>query len=148
MSRGDERISAAADGVAGQVVGRVVVCAGADLVDIDDIRGLLARQPRFADRYFTADERAYCLLRRDPAERFAVRFAAKEAVVKALGTGLTGVALREIEVLRHHSGQPALALAGRAAALAEAAGVHSWLVTLTHSRQLAYAFVAGVGQAP
>ncbi|WP_328653343.1 holo-ACP synthase [Micromonospora sp. NBC_00330] len=146
VSRGDEWIAAAADSVAGQVVGRVVVCAGTDLVDVDDIRALLARQPRFADRHFTPGERAYCLLERDPAERFAVRFAAKEAVLKALGTGLTGVALREIEVVRRHSGQPALALAGRAAALAAAAGVHSWMITLTHSRHLAYAFVAGVGQ--
>ncbi|MEU7850228.1 holo-ACP synthase [Micromonospora parva] len=146
MSRGDERIVAAADSAARQVVGRVVVCAGTDLVDVDDIRALLARQPRFAERHFTAGERAYCLLERDPAERFAVRFAAKEAVLKALGTGLSGAALREIEVVRRHSGQPELALAGRAAALAEAAGVHSWLVTLTHSRHLAHAFVAGVGQ--
>ncbi|MEH0927150.1 holo-ACP synthase [Micromonospora sp. CPCC 205558] len=148
MSRGEEKIAAAADSAARQVVGRVVVCVGTDLVDVDDIRALLARQPRFADRHFTSGERAYCLLENDPAERFAVRFAAKEAVLKALGTGLSGSALREIEVVRRHSGQPALTLAGRAAVLAEAAGVHSWLITLTHSRHLAYAFVAGLGQRP
>ncbi|MEU7590385.1 holo-ACP synthase [Micromonospora sp. NPDC049230] len=146
MSQGDERIAAAAADAARQVLGRVVVCAGTDLVDVDDVRALLARQPRFAERHFTPAERAYCLLVRDPAERFAVRFAAKEAVLKAFGTGLSGAGLREIEVVRRQSGQPALALAGRAATLAEAAGVHSWLITLTHSRHLAYAFVAGVGR--
>ncbi|MFG2049307.1 holo-ACP synthase [Micromonospora sp. NPDC048935] len=146
MSQGDERIAASAADAARQVLGRVVVCAGTDLVDVDDIRALLARQPRFADRHFTPGERAYCLLDRDPAQRFAVRFAAKEAVLKALGTGLSGAALREIEVVRGPSGPPALALAGRAATLAEAAGVDSWLITLTHSRHLAYAFVAGVGR--
>ncbi|GAA1783477.1 holo-ACP synthase [Luedemannella flava] len=123
-----------------------MVCVGTDLVDIDDIRGLLARRPAFAERHFTAREREYCLRATDPAERFAVRFAAKEAVLKAFGTGLRGAALHEIEVVRADSGQPALLLAGRAVALAEAAGVRSWLITLTHSRHLAHALVAGLSE--
>jgi holo-[acyl-carrier protein] synthase len=147
MSQGDEEIAASVDGTVRQVLGRVV-CAGVDLVDIDDIRAILARQPRFADRHFTAREREYCLLASDPAGRFAARFAAKEAVLKAFGTGLSGAALREIEVVRRDSGQPALVLAGRAVMLAEAAGIGSWLITMTHSRHLAHAFVAGLSDGP
>jgi holo-[acyl-carrier protein] synthase len=107
------------------------------------LRATLARQPRFAGHVFTPAERAYCEIPDDSAERCAVRFAAKEAALKALGVGLTGSVLTEIEVLHTPSGSPALQLTGRAAALAEKAGVRSWLVTLTHSRSLAHAFVAG-----
>lgn len=144
MSLGDEEIAASVDSAARRVLGREVVCVGTDLVDIDDIRAILARQPWFADRHFTAGEREYSLLASDPAERFAARFAAKEAVLKAFGTGLSGAGLREIEVVHRDSGQPALVLAGRAVMLAEAAGVRSWLITMTHSRHLAHAFVAGL----
>ncbi|GGY44003.1 holo-ACP synthase [Streptomyces omiyaensis] len=127
------------------LVGRRVLCVGTDLVDVADIRAALTRQPRFRTKVFTDAERAYCDVLGDPAERYAVRFAAKEAVLKALGTGLSGAALTEIEVLRAPGGAPSLLLSGRAAALAEAAGVRSWLVSLTHTATRAHALVAGVG---
>ncbi|QES17137.1 holo-[acyl-carrier-protein] synthase [Streptomyces venezuelae] len=127
------------------MVGRRVLRVGTDLAEVDEIRAVLARQPRFAPRVFTAGERAYCDVPADPAERYAVRFAAKEAVLKALGVGLTGAVLTEIEVLRAPSGSPSLRLTGRAARLAEEAGVRTWLITLTHTRTLAHAFVAGLG---
>jgi len=127
------------------LVGRRVLCVGTDLVDVADMRAALARQPRFRTKAFTEAERAYCDVLDDPAERYAVRFAAKEAVLKALGTGLSGAALTEIEVRRAPDGRPSLALLGRAAALAEAAGVRSWLVSLTHTATRAHALVAGVG---
>jgi holo-[acyl-carrier protein] synthase len=133
-------IQAAADGL----IGKVVICVGTDLVDIDEMRTALARQPRFAERVFTAAERAYCEILADPAERFAARFAAKEAVLKALGVGLSGVRLTEIEVTRLASGQPRLSLTGRAAALADGAGVGSWLLTLSHGNTLAHALAAGL----
>jgi holo-[acyl-carrier protein] synthase len=135
------------DAAAGRVLGRVVVCVGTDLVDIDDVRGILVRRPRFPHRYFTDREREYCLLTSDPAERFAARLAAKEAVVKALGVGLSGAALTDIEVVRRDSGQPQLTLTGRAAVLADAAGIRSWMITLAHSRHVAHAFVAGLSDA-
>ncbi|MEU9058728.1 holo-ACP synthase [Streptomyces sp. NPDC048430] len=134
----------AAAAAAAGLVGRPVLCVGTDLVDVDEMRATLARQPRFAGHVFTPAERAYCEIPDDSAERYAVRFAAKEAVLKALGVGLTGSVLTEIEVLHTRSGSPALQLTGRAATLAEEAGVRSWLVTLTHSRSLAHAFVAGL----
>ena len=140
-----ETIAAAVDDAASALVGRVVRGVGTDLVEVDEMRALMSRQPRFAAHVFTEDERAYCERFADPAERYAVRFAAKEAVLKALGVGLTESVLTEIEVRRQAAGPPSLHLAGRAAALAEAAGISSWLITLTHTRHLAHAFVAGMG---
>lgn len=130
-------------GAAG-LVGRPVVAIGADLVDIDRIRRVIERQPRFVDRVYTAGERAYCLKRRDPAERYAARFAAKEAVLKALGTGLGGADFADIEVVRLDSGQPTLRITGRAARRAAELGIGSWLITLSHSDHLAQAVVAGL----
>jgi holo-[acyl-carrier protein] synthase len=127
------------------LVGRVVVAIGADLVDIDRIRAVIERQPRFVERVYTERERAYCLQRHDPAERFAARFAAKEAVLKALGTGLGGADFVDIEVVRLDSGQPTLRLAGRAAARAAELGIAAWLITLSHADHVAQAVVAGLG---
>jgi holo-[acyl-carrier protein] synthase len=121
------------------------LCIGTDLADVAEIRNALVRQPSFAARVFTEAERAYCEIAKDPAERYAARFAAKEAVLKALGTGLAGAPLTDIEVRRAPEGRPLLHLAGRAAALAEAAGVRSWLISLTHTATQAHAMVAGVG---
>ncbi|WP_435972734.1 holo-ACP synthase [Streptomyces sp. Qhu_M48] len=135
-----EATVAAASGL----VGRRVLRVGTDLVEVDEMRAVLARQPRFSARVFTTAERAYCDIPADSAERYAVRFAAKEAVLKALGVGLTGSVLTEIEVVRAPSGSPSLRLTGRAAGLAEEAGIRSWLITLTHTRTLAHAFVAGL----
>ncbi|MEV4937062.1 holo-ACP synthase [Streptomyces zaomyceticus] len=141
---GDRVIAEAAASAAHGLVGRRVLRVGTDLVEVDEMRAVLDRQPRFAARVFTPGERAWCDVPADSAERYAVRFAAKEAVLKALGVGLTGSVLTEIEVVRAASGCPSLRLTGRAAALAEEAGVRSWLITLTHTRTLAHAFVAAL----
>jgi holo-[acyl-carrier protein] synthase len=134
------------DQVPESVLGRVVVAIGADLVDIDRLRAVIDRQPSFVDRVYTAAEREYCLRRNDPAERFAARFAAKEAVLKALGTGLGGADFTDIEVVRRDSGEPELRLRGRAARRAEELGIGEWLITISHSDHLAQVFVAGLGQ--
>ncbi|WP_306330048.1 holo-ACP synthase [Streptomyces venezuelae] len=139
------KVGEAAAAAALALVGRRVLRVGTDLAEVDEIRAVLARQPRFATRVFTSGERAYCDVPADPAERYAVRFAAKEAVLKALGVGLTGAVLTEIEVVRAPSGSPSLRLTGSAATLAEEAGIRTWLITLTHTRTLAHAFVAGLG---
>jgi len=106
-----------------------VLGVGVDLCDVDRMRRVLARTPGFVARVFTAGEQAYCREQRDPAERFAARFAAKEAVLKAMGVGLGACAFREIEVVRAESGRPSLALHGSAAGLAEARGIGAWHVT-------------------
>lgn len=112
---------------------------GVDLVDVARLRRALARTPGLVTRLFTEGERAYAETGADPTERYAVRFAAKEAVMKALGVGIGAVGWHDIEVVRAPSGQPAVVLTGRAADLATERGVASWLLTLTHTTTLAEA---------
>lgn len=96
----------------------------------------------FLRRVFTGAEAEYCLSHRDSGPHFAARFAAKEAVSKALGTGIgESAAFREIEVTRNHAGAPGILLHGTAAATAAAQGVVSVQVSLTHTGQTAAAMV-------
>lgn len=106
---------------------------GIDLLEIDRMERALERHPRLAERVFTAAERDYASARARPGRHLAVRFAAKEAVVKALGLS-GGFGLREIEVLAGEP--PTVRLAGRAAA---AAGDRRVEISLTHSRDNAAA---------
>ncbi|MGI8755524.1 MAG: holo-ACP synthase [Acidimicrobiales bacterium] len=117
---------------------------GVDLVDVDRMRRVLARTPTLVDRLFTDGEKAYARGAVDPAERFAVRFAAKEAAMKALGVGLGAVDWHDIEVVRADSGAPLLRIAGRAEKLADAAGVSEWRLSLTHTSTLAEAVVVAL----
>jgi holo-[acyl-carrier protein] synthase len=121
-----------------------VLGVGVDLCEVDRMRRVLARTPGFAARVFTEDEQAYCRRRRDPVERFAARFAAKEAVLKAMGVGVGACALREIEVVREESGAPSLVLHGAAANLAAARGIARWHVSLSHTSRVAEALVIAV----
>lgn len=112
---------------------------GVDLVEIDRIARILDRWGgRFLEIVFTPEEVAECGL---AAPRLAARFAAKEAVMKALGTGRIGVNWREIEVITEPSGRPRLALHGAARQRAADRGWISVEVSLTHSRTQALAFV-------
>lgn len=112
---------------------------GSDLVEIPRFRLALARRPALAERIFSEAEREYALRFREPVPRLAARFGAKEAVMKALGVGLWKFALRDVEVVRLASGQPELALHGRAAELAAQRGVTGWKLTLSHSDFMAMA---------
>jgi len=127
-----------------QLVGLNVVRVGVDLVEISRIASALER-PGFAKRCFTSAEREYCDLASNSAERYAVRFSAKEAVLKALGVGLGGVAWHEIEVVRKDSGEPELLVTGKGAELARSFGIERWLITMTHSKTAAHALVVGMG---
>jgi holo-[acyl-carrier protein] synthase len=118
-----------------------VIGVGTDLCSVSRMRVALARTPSLADRVFTREEREYCERRRDPAERFAARFAAKEAVLKAMGAGLGACSLREIEVLRADAGAPSVALHGAAARLADSRGVQQLHLALSHDRDTAIAVV-------
>ena len=122
-----------------------ILGVGVDLCEVERMRRAVARTPGFVGRVFTAGERDYCLARRDPSERFAARFAAKEAVLKAMGVGVGACALREIEVVRAESGQPGLVLHGGAADLAADRGVAAWHLSLSHSATMAEALVVAVG---
>jgi phosphopantetheine--protein transferase-like protein len=120
----------------------VVVGLGTDLVDLDRFRLAAERTPGILQRYFTEGEREYAERRRDPIERYAARFAAKEAVLKALGLGIGACELAEIEVVRdEESGAPALVLHGKASALAEERGIVDWKLSLTHTETAAHAVV-------
>jgi holo-[acyl-carrier protein] synthase len=121
-----------------------VVGVGVDAVDVERFRQILARRPNFAARFFSETERADAGRSADPTESLAARFAAKEAVMKALGTGLGGIALTDIEVRctpgsGSTSGAPYVVLHGAAAALAHDRGARLH-VSLTHTTQLALAF--------
>jgi holo-[acyl-carrier protein] synthase len=118
----------------------MVMGVGTDLVEIERFRLAMSRRGnRFTERLFSDDERRYADRHRDPAPRLAARFAAKEAVMKALGVGLWKFAFRDVEVVRAASGAPSLALRGRAAELATERGVGSWLLSLSHTDATAIA---------
>lgn len=121
----------------------MIVGSGIDLAEIGRLQQSIDRYgSRFLDRIYTAAEQAYCLRKRNSAESFAARFAAKEAGAKALGTGISqGVSWREIEVVRERSGRPTLELHGRAAQIAARLGVVRIALSITHTTGLAMASV-------
>jgi holo-[acyl-carrier protein] synthase len=112
---------------------------GIDAVDVERFRAVLARRPAMSQRLFTDGERAYGDRHRDSAPRLAARFAAKEAVMKALGVGLGAFAFHDVEVVSAPSGAPSLVLRGQAAELATRRGVVGWRVSLTHTERMAEA---------
>jgi holo-[acyl-carrier protein] synthase len=121
----------------------VIAGSGIDIIEIERVKRTIDRfGKRFLDRVYLAAEQAYCLRKRNAAESFAARFAAKEAAAKALGTGIRhGVNWLEIEVVREPSGKPTLRFHGRAAQRADSLGVVRSSLSLTHSTGLAVATV-------
>ena len=112
---------------------------GTDLVDLDRFRAALERTPGLKRRCFTADEQAYAERRDDPVERYAARFAAKEAVMKAMGTGMAGASFREIRIRHQDSGQPFVELLGATRKRAQSMGIGAWHLSITHTRKTAAA---------
>ncbi len=123
-----------------------IIGLGLDATDIPRIAGTIERfGDRFLRRVFTDGEIAYCTARRTPSIHFAGRFAAKEAAMKALGTGHTQQVLwRDVEVVRR-GGPPQLTFHGGAGRRFSAIGAHSSLLTITHSDSLAMAQVLILG---
>ena len=123
---------------------------GVDLVHLPRMRDVIERwQERFLRRVFTDGEIAYCRARRDPTQHFAVRFAAKEAGLKALGTGLRpGINWRELEVRRERGQAPTMVLRGRTQAIARAKGASRVLLSLSHDGDYAMAHALLVGDSP
>jgi holo-[acyl-carrier protein] synthase len=119
----------------------MVLGLGTDLIEIERVQASMDRfGERFLDRVFTEGEIAYCMRKKQSAESFAARFAAKEAGAKALGTGISrGVSWKEIEVRREIGQRPTLHFSGRAQELADAIGVRRVQLSLSHSRKLAMA---------
>lgn len=121
----------------------MIVGIGLDVVEVSRIRGLRERRgERFTRRVFTADELAWCEARADPAPSLAARFAAKEAGMKALGSGWAeGVGWHDLAVVSPPGRPPALELRGEAARRAANLGVSSVHVSLTHDAGVAAAVV-------
>ena len=121
----------------------MIVGVGVDLVELERIREIHQRHgARFTDRVLTPAEKAYVLEDRDPAARLAGRWAAKEAAVKALGTGIAaGVGWRDLEILPDEFGKPVLSFSGGALTRARQLNATRWHVSITHSKSMAMAQV-------
>ena len=119
---------------------------GIDLVDVNRFRESLEKGgEKFRNRIFTPAERDSCEARKDPTPHYAARFAAKEAAMKALGTGWSGgIAFTDFEIHSEGSGPPALQVAGKAAKVATEHGIEAWTLSLTHTDHTAGAVVLAI----
>jgi holo-[acyl-carrier protein] synthase len=122
----------------------MIVGVGVDIVDVRRFSATLARTPRVVQRLFTDAERASV---RDDPTRLAARFAAKEALAKALGAP-GGLRWHDAEVVREESGRPRLTLTGTVAQAAVRSGIRSWQVSLSHDAGMAVAMVVGESEQP
>jgi len=120
-----------------------IVGLGVDICEIARMERALGRHPTMRARVFTPEEIAYCDGKARPAESYAGRFAAREAVIKALG-GYRGKLWQDISVTRHPSGAPIIALAGNAKRRADALGITRVMITFTHEKTSAVAFAVAV----
>jgi holo-[acyl-carrier protein] synthase len=118
-----------------------IIGHGIDLVEVARISDMIRRHGnRFLHRCFTPAERKYCRRFRDAAPHFAGRFAAKEAIVKALGTGLSGkISWTEMEILPDAQGKPVPAFTGHTRRLAAALGITKWHISISHTLEHAMA---------
>jgi holo-[acyl-carrier protein] synthase len=114
---------------------------GIDAVDIERFRRSLARTPSMHQRIFTDHELAYVAPKADPVPSLAARFASREAVMKAMGLGLGAFGFHEVWVEHRESGEPHLNVTGRAAELADERGIETWHLSITHTDQVAIAYV-------
>ncbi len=117
---------------------------GVDIVEIDRMAAALERHPGMRERLFSEQERAYCEKRNKPEVHYALRFAAKEAVLKALGTGFAGMKFTDVEVARDAGGRPTPRLSGRAAEVAEQIGVRELHLSLSYTHTTAVASAVAI----
>ncbi|NLS44951.1 MAG: holo-ACP synthase [Firmicutes bacterium] len=117
---------------------------GVDIIEVSRIRELMERKgERLRGRVFTDIELEAA--KGGHYEKLAGRFAAKEAVSKALGQGISGIGWNEIEIMNEPSGKPFVCLHGRAKELAQARGIGTMLITMSHTEALAIAFAVAIG---
>ena len=121
----------------------MIIGIGTDLAEVPRIRRSIENYgDRFLQRIYTEGERAYSSRKANAAERFAARFAAKEAGMKAIGTGLRhGITWKDFEVVNEPSGRPTLVLSGVAKQIAERLGTQRISLSLTHTAEMAFAVV-------
>lgn len=123
----------------------MIIGIGIDAVEIERFRQALERTASLKERLFTADELSYVQPQVDPSASLAARFAAREAVMKALGVGLGAFDFHDVSVCRASSGQPDLLVVGRAQQLATDQGIARWHLSLTHTESIAMAYVIASG---
>jgi holo-[acyl-carrier protein] synthase len=120
----------------------MIVGIGTDIIEIARIERLLTKQKRFQKRIFTEVEIAYCETKKNNAQNYAARFAAKEAFLKAIGTGWRqGVAFKEIELVNNEQGKPEIFLSGKAKEIADNLGITNIQVSVSHLKDFAIAVV-------
>lgn len=125
-----------------------IIGIGTDIAEIDRVEAMVKKHEKsFLERVFTADERAYCQTKKRGAQHYAGRWSAKEAVLKALGTGWAdGIAWTDVEVRTSVEGKPSIRLIGGALKTAEALGVTEVLITISHCDLYATATAIAVGE--
>jgi len=125
-----------------------IVAHGIDLVDCPRIEEMMKRHDeRFADRVFTAKERAYAEANKNRIEKLAGRFAAKEAILKLMGTGWRGkIAWTDIEIVNNSAGKPEVTLSGEVKKLAERLRIKHISVSITHTANFAIASAVALAQ--
>ena len=125
-----------------------IVAHGIDLVDFPRIEEMVKRHgERFVNRIFTAAEQAYAEANKDRVEKLAGRFAAKEAILKLMGTGWRGkIAWTDIEVVNNPAGQPQVTLSGEVEKLAEGLGIKHISVSITHTANFAIASAVAIAK--
>lgn len=123
----------------------MIIGIGTDIIEIERIKqAIMAGEGRFAARVFTPGEITYCRAKKNPYPSFAARFAAKEAVLKALGCGFSGVRWQDIEVVKQ-DGAPGIFLRGKTLEIARELGISQVMISLAHSNSHAVAYAVALG---
>ena len=120
------------------------VGVGVDLLEIDRMEHAIERRPRILMRVFSSGEREYAWSKARPAAHYAAFFAAREAVLKALGQGFAGIAYQDVEVIHDSNGKPGILLRGNALALAQKQGIIEIQISLSHTHQMAVASAVAI----
>ena len=125
----------------------MIVGIGVDLVDLERFESKLTNTPALVERIFTETERAYCLQHKNSVVNFAGRWAAKEAIMKCLGTGFTkGVGWHDLEIINLPTGRPVVTLTGHALSLATECGISQVLISISHGKDYAVATAIAEGK--
>ncbi len=117
---------------------------GIDVVDVERFRVVLTRRPQLTGRLYTTGELDYAYKANDPSLRLAARFAAKEAIAKAMGTGIWQLHFANVEVIHQHGHPPSVSLHERAKRIADAHGIVKWHLSVTHTEIVAMAFAIAI----